>query len=178
MKLVATFALALLLSLVISFKASHADAQLVPFYSSGSNAVYDTSTGYTSGPGKASLMGKVFGSGQAVPVADLGNGKFAWLALGYSFLAANGDQLFMVGGGTMQYIPLTDGWYYAEWSGEFTATGGTGRFSDATTPVPLSVIAINDPFQLDENGQPLEDAVWTYSWEVQGQIDLGHKKDR
>ena len=47
-----------------------------------------------------------------------------------SFLASNGDELFLDYGG--QVVPTTKAGYDLEFKDPFTITGGTGRFEDAT----------------------------------------------
>jgi hypothetical protein len=154
-------------------------AQTVPFKASGQGAIYNTENGETSGPGQAAHMGGVFGAGVAIPGEPVDQinfpGLFYWNAVDYSMTAANGDKIFFNGGGTVQFIPNDDGTYYAVWSGVFNVEGGTGRFSNVGPAAdPISVVATNDPFELDE-GAPLPGAIWTYSWTLDGEIDLGHK---
>ena len=83
-------------------------AQVVPFKASGDQAIYSPLTGETSGPGKATHMGEVFGSGLALPGVEIGPGLFEWSAPNYQFEAANGDQIALSGGGTVQFCSLTD----------------------------------------------------------------------
>ena len=101
--------------------------QVVPFHASGEGAIYSPETGDTSGPGKATHMGRVFGSGIAAPGVDLGNGLFEWSATDYSLRAANGDEIFLEGGGLVQFIPIQGSLFFAVWTGDFNVTGGTGR---------------------------------------------------
>ena len=155
-------------------------AQVVPFHASGDNAVYDPGSGATSGFGQATHMGKTFGSGFAGPGGPTGNpGEFTWTAIHYVFEAANGDQICLEGGGLLQFVPLPElgpGYFSAIWSGEFDVLGGSGRFeSVGPASDPIDVVATNYPFQLDELGQPLPGDIWTYYWEMSGEIDLGNK---
>ena len=146
--------------------------QVVPFRASGENAIYSPASGETSGPGKATHMGRVFGSGVAAPGVDLGNGLFEWSATNYSLQAANGDEIFMEGGGLVQFIPIQGSLFFAVWTGDFNVTGGTGRFSSVKAAAePIQVTAINNPFTFP----PAEEDIWTYSWSLDGQIDLGNK---
>jgi hypothetical protein len=155
-------------------------AQTVPFKASGSDAIYNTTTAETSGPGKAAHMGNMFGAGLAIPGGPVDEvnspGLFYWTAVGYSMTASNGDQIFFNGGGTVQFIPIGGSTYFAVWSGDFNVDGGTGRFSKVGPGAePIAVVATNDPFELDANGAPLPGAVWTYSWTLDGEINLGAK---
>lgn len=164
-----TTLLAVTLALVVVGNASTIQAQLVPFKASGDNAIYNTQTGETSGIGVATHMGQTLGAGVALPTADLGNGLFSWVAQEYSFTAANGDQLFLAGGGFVQFFPLEGTDYLsAIWSAEFTVVGGTGRFANASTEEPLAVVAVNYPLQLG-------DPYYTYYWNIEGMIDLGNE---
>ena len=158
------------------------NAQNVPFKASGTNAVYNTATAETIGPGHATHMGNAVGAGLAIPGGEVDPvnfpGLFYWTAANYSMTASNGDKIFFNGGGTVQFIPIVGSTYFAVWSGEFNVEPGqgTGRFSTAgPADEPISVQAINDPFQLDANGDPLPGAIWTYSWTLDGKIDLGKK---
>lgn len=50
-----------------------------------------------------------------------------------SFVAANGDKLFLISGGQMLPADENDPPYYAlKWNDPFTFTGGTGRFEGAS----------------------------------------------
>ena len=155
-------------------------AQNVPFKASGIEAIYNTATAETSGPGTATHMGKISGAGRAIPgkAVDEENspGLFYWAAVDYSITAANGDKIFLNGGGTVQFIPIAGSTFFAVWSGEFNVEGGTGRFANVGPAAePISVVATNDPFELDAVGAPLPGAIWTYSWMLNGEIDLGQK---
>ena len=167
------FALVAALGFVLN-QTSH--AQIVPFRASGSEALYSPDTAITTATGKATHMGKINGSGVAFPTANLGNGLYEWTALDYEITAANGDQIFFHGGGLLQFIPLGGNMFYAVWSGEFYVDGGTGRFSNVgPASEPIAVVAINDPFELDANGDPIPGDTWTYSWSLDGKINKGNK---
>lgn len=155
-------------------------AQTVPFKASGTDATYKTATAETSGPGQATHMGKIIGAGMAIPggAVDAVNfpGLFYWNAVDYSITAANGDKIFFNGGGTVQFIPIGGSDFFAVWSGDFNVEGGTGRFANVGPgAAPISVVATNDPFELDAMDAPLPGAIWTYSWTLDGEIDLGKK---
>ncbi len=168
-RLLATMSAAVF-SMLVATQTSY--AQTVPFRASGTDAVYYTATAETSGFGQATHMGRALGSGLAVPI----EGTNQWIALGYKFVAANGDEIYFTGGGTIEFFSIGDGEFSAIWSGEFNVVGGTGRFANVGPgDAPITVSAINDPFFLQEDGSPLPGAIWTYSWELTGDIDLGKK---
>jgi len=120
-------------------------------------------------------MGKVLGSGLALPGVEIGPGLFEWSAPNYQFEAANGDTIALTGGGTVQFVPLNPtGLFFAVWSGEFNViTGsGTGRFANVGPgTAPIQIVAVNDPFTFP----PTEGDIWTYSWNLDGNIDLGKR---
>lgn len=158
-----------------SLASLECQAQIVPFKASGDQAIYSPSTGATSGPGQATHMGKVLGSGLALPGVEIGPGLFEWSAPNYQFEAANGDTIALTGGGTVQFVPLNPtGLFFAVWSGEFNViTGsGTGRFANVGPgTAPIQIVAVNDPFTFP----PTEGDIWTYSWNLDGNIDLGKR---
>lgn len=183
------FCSAVVLSL-LSITSQDSQAQIVPFKSVGTFNAYDTSTGVFGGPGKTAHMGKSSGGGLAIPVAlpesdpDFGNPLVSgWIGFG-EFVAANGDRIEFSGGGKIYFEPLGGGWFTAAWIGEFDIVdingdgkAGDGRFANVGPgTAPLSVIAINDPFQLDATGMPLPGAIWTYDYEIRGDMNLGKKK--
>lgn len=176
---------------VVGLMAQDARAQIVPFNSVGTGNAYDTGDGSFGGPGITAHMGKSSGGGFAAPVAitdpedpDFGDPLVSgWVGFG-EFVAANGDTIEFAGGGKIFFEPdeeLGPGWFTAAWIGEFNITGGTGRFSNVGPgTAPLSVIAINDPFQLDQFGNPVPDEdgnppIWTYDYTITGDMDLGKK---
>lgn len=155
------------------------NGQVVPFKASGDMALYSPDTAVTTAIGKATHMGKTIGFGIAFPSADLGNGLYEWTATDYVLTAANGDKLRLYGGGLLQFIPLDSGKFSAVWLGEFHVAGGTGKFANVSAAnEPIEVIAVNDPFVLDEFGNPIPGDTWTYSWELNGEINLGKKKGK
>lgn len=123
--------LSMSVAMLMLLLAGPATAQIVPFYAAGNDAIYTPDDGLTSSGGRGRHFGKLFGSGRAVPIADLGNGLFEWVALDYQLTAANGSQMFLDGGGFVQFIPIGGGQFIAEWTGEFNVLGGTGRFSNS-----------------------------------------------
>lgn len=168
----------ILLAMVVMNQTSF--AQTVPFKARGVDATYNTETAATSGVGQGTHVGRLFGAGMAIPgdaVDEVNSpGLFYWNAVNYSVTAANGDKIFFNGGGTVQFIPIAGSTFYAVWSGDFNVVGGTGRFAKVGPATsPISVVATNDPFELDAMGAPLPGAIWTYSWTLDGEIDLGKK---
>jgi len=165
-------ALSIVTLFVIAGQTAH--AQVVPFKASGDDATYnpDPKSLETLGLGKATHMGKIVGSGVAEPGEELGPGLFAWSALDYQLTAKNGDTIFLTGGGVVQFVPIEGDLFFAVWTGEFTVTGGNGRFCNVGPAAePLQVTAINNPFTFPA----AEGDIWTYDWEISGQIDLGKK---
>lgn len=144
-------------------------AQIVPFQASGSDATYLQpfigGNGSTYSLGSGTHMGNLVGYGQALPTG-VGNN---WATIGdYTLTAANGDSIYMNGGGTIDVYPLGGDMYYAVWSGQFNVVGGTGRFANVGPgTAPIDVVAVNEPFTF-------ADPVWVYSWTLSGDIDLGH----
>lgn len=165
----------LLLLAVGAFLTSTATAQIVPFKSFGTANEYDPATAEFGGPGQTAHLGASTGGGFAIPSPTDDPLVLDWSG-GGEFVAANGAKIFFVGGGQVFLTPLGDGWFTAAWIGEFEITGGTGRFSNVGPgDEPLSVVALNDPFQLDEFGQALPGDIWTYDYEITGTMDLGKK---
>ena len=167
-----------LVVLVVAFVAIAAmsqttSAQTVPYKASGSNAEFSAITGDYGGSGKATHLGKhVFFGGQ-IAVTQTGALTFDWeFTLPQETIAADGSKLYFDGVGTVELIPLDNlGNFTAEWTGEFHVLGGTRRFANAgPAAAPLQVIAVNDPFNF------FTDPVWTFSWELTGEIDLGRRK--
>jgi hypothetical protein len=146
-------------------------AQVVPFKSSGSDATYANpfagGDGSTYSLGRATHMGRIEAGGIALPTG-VGNN---WVTVGdYALTAANGDTIYMNGGGTVDTFDLGGGLFFAIWTGQFNVVGGTGRFANVGPgTAPLEVVAINEPFTF-------ADPTWIYSWSVQGDIDLGRKR--
>lgn len=146
-------------------------AQIVPFEAQGKDATYnqpfipDAGDGSTFAIGRATHMGKIVGTGVALPTGD----GSTWSTVGnYTLKSKNGDCIYMNGGGTIELIPVNgNGVFYAVWIGKFNVVGGTGRFANVGPgTAQLDVVAINEPFTF---AQP----VWEYSWSVSGNINLG-----
>lgn len=149
------------------------EAQVVPFKARGSNSVYYPDTAYTEGTGNGTHLGKFTFSGNAVPFPTNDPLVLNWIALDYAAVAANGDALYMAGGGTVQLIPLGGNLFIAEWSGDFYVTGGSGRFATArSSSSPLKVVAVNDPFVFPPNPGD----IWSYDWTLEGDLDLGRRR--
>lgn len=171
--------LATALSVVAVFEMTSTaiQAQSVSFRAKGRGAIYSPDTGETMGPGRATHMGRIVGSGLAFPTTDLGNGLFEWVALNYELVDAKGDKILLAGGGTVQFIPIGGGLFIAEWGGSFDVLGGTGRYASVgPADQPITVTACNDPFMLDEEGMPIEGDTWTYDWTLTGRIEWGRRK--
>lgn len=148
-------------------------AQVVPFNATGSVGNYSPETGEFTTAGNATHMGAVTGSGVAFTTADLGNGLFIWVCPFHEITAADGSQIFLSGGGLVQFIPLGGSDFTAEWSGEFNVDGGNGRFAKIKPGnAPLDVTASNDPFVFP----PAPGDIWTFSWTLDGTIDLGRRR--
>jgi hypothetical protein len=130
-------------------------------------------------------MGKSTGSGLAIPSATGNPFVLDWVGEGV-FVAANGDTIEFSGGGKIFLQLRADGLFEASWVGQFEigdidedGKAGTGRFSNVGPGAePLDVIAINDPFALDDQGNPIPGDIWTYDYEITGEMDLGKKKKK
>ncbi len=147
-------------------------AQVVPFKSSGENAIYSPETGLTTGAGKATHMGKVTTSGLVIPSATSDPLVLEFEAYDFQFTAANGDQIVFEGGGTVNLIPLGGNLFSAVWSAPFHVVSGTGRFANVGPGTqPVIATAINSPFTLPVSPGDL----WVYSWTLNGDIDLGRR---
>jgi hypothetical protein len=152
-------------------------AQVVPFKSTGTNNAYmptSANGGLFGGIGQTSHMGRTSGNGEVLSLSEPNEDlEIEWTGAG-DFVAANGDTICYEGGGVVTLIPIGvdadtgEVIFIANWQAEFSITGGTGRFENVGNgSAPLAVLAINDPFKLS-------DPVWTYSYEIVGDIDLGH----
>jgi hypothetical protein len=147
-------------------------AQIVPFEAQGKDAKYnqpflpDVGDGSNYAIGRATHMGKIEGTGVALPTG-VGNN---WSTVGkYTLKCRNGDCIYMSGGGTIELIPVNPdlGIFKAIWTGKFNVVGGTGRFANVGPgTAPIDVVAINEPFTF-------ADPVWEYSWTLSGNINLG-----
>ena len=144
-------------------------AQLVPYHVIGTGGI-DPVTGDFAGPAKGFNLGELTVGGNAVVDGlDPQNGDFegVWTA-DVTDVATNGDELNLVGSGTITLKPLGGTMFEAVWSGEWTVTGGTGRFENAEPgPKPIRMVAVNDPFDI------VSDPIWYFSYEKVGEFDLG-----
>ena len=151
-------------------------AQIVPFYASGSHAIYSPCDGMTKGFGNTANLGDVILNGMVVPMPSKDPLAFDWLAVNFNLITENGDQIFFVGTGTVEFSPLNDrsGMHTALWTASFIVVGGTGQFSNVGPGhAPIRVFAVNEPMAL-----PLDcpNDYWSYSWGMEGTIDLGNQK--
>lgn len=145
-------------------------AQVVPFRASGSDSSYFPADGVYTGTGKATHMGRCQIEGVAFPIPTANPLVFDWIG-GGSTTSANGDKIYMSGGGQVELIPLGGTLFSAVWSGHYSVDGGTGRFSNVGPgPAPIAVSAVNDPFDI------ASDPVWKFTWTLDGQIDLGRRR--
>ena len=151
----------------LSANARESFAQVVRYKASGTDASYSPLTGYYSGAGRATHLGKVtvFGYVTTSPTAN---------PLVYTFesngptttVNAHGDSILFTVSGTVELSTVDGVTFTAIWSGEFVVVGGTGRFANVGPgPEPLQVVAINEPFTF-------ADPEWTFSWTVDGSITL------
>ena len=134
------------LTLLATLQTSH--AQIVPMRASGSGAEFSPCTGLTTGTGRATHMGRVTVSGLVIPMPTKNPLVFDFTAVNYDLTAANGDQMFFSGSGTVEFMPVGDGsgLFTAFWTSEFHVDGGTGRFKNVGPgDAPLLATAINDP---------------------------------
>ncbi len=147
-------------------------AQIVPYQVSGTGGVNPV-TGDFGGTSKGLHLGKFTYIGNALVVGLdplIGDFEGTWTASDTQ-VAANGDELHLVGEGTITLIPLGGTMFGAVWSGDWTVTGGTGRFENAGPgPDPIHMVAVNDPFDI------AIDPIWYFSYEKFGKFDLGKKK--
>ena len=159
--LLAAFAMAAVLG-----TTGNSFGQVVPFRSTGVDNFYFPVTAEFGGDGITKHMGQSSGWGMAIPESTPDPSVLNWSGWG-SFQAANGDEIFFEGGGQV-FLESADGVLFtASWIGEFNISGGTGRFANVGPgTAPLSVIAINHPFSLS-------DPVWTYDYEISGDMNLG-----
>lgn len=165
----------LLMTLVVSLTAlftstQQAAAQSVPYKASGTDADYAPGTGDYMGAGNGTHVGKHVIAGNVVPVGvffpEPGvffDGTFTGTQ---TVIAANGDTIDMELSGDVTLVFNEDGLAEGAWFPEFTITGGTGRFANASGV--LSGVAINPPFN------PAA-AVWPFDWDISGKINLGRK---
>ncbi len=153
------------------------EAQVVPYKAFGTGEYYPAGSsagtpapGDFFGPGYATHMGKMQFFGNTIPTGDPTTGVLDWSA-DIVQVAANGDELWLSGGGQV-FLFTDDGVNFtAMWTGLFDVVGGAGRFSEASSPQPLFVMACNDPFVFP----PAPDDAWTFDWIMEGKIDLGKR---
>lgn len=158
-------------------------AQTVPFYSEGTDNLYNPFTAEFGGPGITNVLGKSSGGGIAIPSPTSDPFVQDWIGYG-QFVGSNGDTIEFSGGGQIFITPLGGGMYTASWVGTFEigdidgdGFAGTGRFRNVGPgSQPLDVIAINDPFELDEFGLPIPGDLWSYDYVITGEIDLGQRR--
>lgn len=148
------------------------EAQVVPFQARGENAQYSSLTGTYAGGGQGTHVGRHANQGRVrLPTIPTGNPlQFLWTtAEPHVITAADGSTISLTGGGLVQLIPLDDGLFSAVWKANFVVQGGTGRFANVGPGNgPIVIEAINNPFSLD-------DPIWTFSWTINGTIDLGRR---
>ena len=171
-----------LLTIIALFAyAQTAAAQTVAFSTFGSNASYSPITGDYSGTGNGTHLGSHTFSGKVMTIpmdpCDPFETDFYWISTQpQETVAADGSKIFFDASGTVELIgDFSTGIFTACWTGEFVVVPGmgTGRFANAgPADEPLSVVAINDPFNI------FLDPIWTFSWTLTGQIDLGKKKKK
>ena len=145
--------------------------QLVPYKALGSSASYFPLTGDYEGPGNATHLGKhyVLGNVETTPTGAL---TATWKSTAPQVTtAADGSTILFDACGEVELIPLDNlGNFVAVWSGTFEVAGGSGRFENVGPgPEPLTVTAVNDPFNI------LTDTEWNFSWTLEGHIDLGKR---
>ena len=87
---------------------------------------------------------------QLLPTTD--PTTFIWISLGWTGRAANGDQIFATGSGTVSFTDAT----HSTAVGTYTVSGGSGRFANATGTVAATVFNT----LIFVEGQ-----IATYSWE-------------
>ena len=160
--------MALLAVVALGATAPETFAHTVPYKAAGTGA-YSPVTGDYSGPGLAVHFGKLSYAGNIATTPTDNPLVFDFHStVDQVNTFAKGDKLFFSLTGQVQLIPLDPDFttFTAIWTGEFTVTGGTGRFAGAKpADEPLKVIAVNLPFTF-------ADPEWFFVWEVNGEIDL------
>jgi hypothetical protein len=148
---------------------SSVTAQSVPYKSSGQDAQYTPGDGDYCGVGKGTHMGKhvidgnVQADGEFFPAPGI---FFAGTFEGtQTAIAANGDELTSSLQGEVVLTFTEEGLVTGLWFPEFTITGGTGRFANASGE--LTGVAINPPFD------PFTTDTRPFDWFIDGTINLG-----
>ena len=163
-------AIALLAGLVL---VQNASAQNVPWFASGTNAEYTPATGDYAMEGIGLHTGRQSIQGNVVPVGVFfpSPGVFfeGTFAGSQTVTAANGDTIEMDLSGDV--LLLWDGSSaYGDWYPNFTITGGTGRFANASGN--LTGVATNPPFD------PFTDLTWPFDCRHQQARQRNHGADR
>jgi hypothetical protein len=160
--------LALLAITAIGIAGSEALARPVPYKAAGTGA-YSPVTGDYCGPGISTRFGRLTFAGNIATTPTDNPLVFNFHStVDQVNTHANGDKISFAVSGSVQLIPLDDSFttFTAVWTGEFTVTGGTGRFEGAKpADKPISVIAVNAPFTFAESE-------WFFVWKVDGEIEL------
>jgi hypothetical protein len=160
------------LSLLAWATVQPVQAQIVPYKLTGSG-VADPTTGQFYGPSISTHLGKMTYFAQALTLIPTATG-FDYTAVDVQ-TAADGSEIHLFGVGSAVLTPRPDlgaGWFEAVWDGEWTVTGGTGRFANVkpgTGPIILEMV--QEPFDLFD---PITLRPFTYT--KTGDIDLGKKK--
>lgn len=144
-------------------------AQVVPYRVEGTGSV-DPATGAFGGPSIGLHMGQMTYSGNITSQVPTGPFTVAWTAVDTQ-VAADGSTISLSGAGTATIIPISFPTVYAVWSGQWTVTGGTGRFANVqNVGGPIQMVALNDPFDVTDNVTPRG-----LSYQKVGRIDLGRR---
>lgn len=147
----------------------------IPLKVSGVFGEYSPETGDYSNPGVGTPTGRVGNEGTVLLTPTNNPLVLEWVTDGFHVLTDDdGDQIFMSGGGSVELIPTgnMDGKnteFTAEWGADFHIEGGNGKYEGIRPGnKPIAVSAVNDPFFLDENFQPLAGDIWTFSSDLEG----------
>ena len=147
-------------------------SQLLPFEASGSHALLVACDGQTKGIGNASYMGDVISSGLMIPIPTKDPLVFDLNVMHFELAAANGDQIFFHGIGSVEFMPLKggSGLYVGFWTADLHVIEGTGQFKNVRRgPRPLHAYAVIEPSTI-----PFEcpHVYWSYSWSLRGNIHV------
>lgn len=187
MKSIRIFTTAIVAFTLLLATTENSYGQIVPYKASGTNAGYSPGTGDYDGQGTGTNVGKHDNAGNVVlsdlvEVLDDGCLVFNFFIAEHRVTAANGDGFSLSAEGQVALCPIDPDdestRYFAVWGGDFhvTENSGTGRFKNVgPANDPLTLLAVNDPFDF-----PVIDpeAIWTFSWEFNGKIDLGRRRGR